>query len=71
MRPSRRPASRGQTSYDLQNPRAGEHARSGTGVLYGCKALAGGNGTAYSSSKTSYRYLVIDSEDAAGYLTAG
>ena len=44
---------------------------SGSFAFYNCKALVGGNGTTYSSSKTSYRYLVIDSEDAAGYLTAG
>ena len=44
---------------------------SGSNVFYGCSSLVGGNGTTYSATKVSYKYFVIDSEDAEGYLTAG
>ena len=44
---------------------------SGANTFYGCSSLVGGNGTAYSSAKVSYKYFVIDSDDAEGYLTAG
>ena len=44
---------------------------SGSFAFYNCNALVGGNGTTYSSSRVSYRYMVIDSDSATGYLTAG
>lgn len=42
----------------------------GSQCFYGCSSLVGGNGTAYSSSKTSYTYFRIDTASSAGYLTA-
>ena len=42
----------------------------GSSCFYNCNALVGGNGTAYSSSKTSYTYMRIDAANSAGYLTA-
>lgn len=35
------------------------------------KLLVGGNGTAWSSSNTDYKYCVIDAVGSPGYLTAG
>ena len=43
---------------------------SGTQCFYGCRALVGGNGTAWSSSNVSYTYMRIDRTGQAGYLTA-
>ena len=43
---------------------------SGTQCFYGCRALVGGNGTAWSSSNVSYTYMRIDLAGQAGYLTA-
>jgi hypothetical protein len=39
-------------------------------TFYNDKNLVGGNGTAYSSSKTSADYAVIDTDETPGYLTA-
>lgn len=35
-----------------------------------CRSLVGGNGTAWSSSATSYTYFRIDTASTPGYLTA-
>lgn len=44
---------------------------SGSGMFYGCKALVGGAGTAYSFSMRDEEYCRIDGgETAPGYLTA-
>ena len=43
---------------------------SGSQSFYNCRSLAGGNGTAWSSSNTSYTYFRIDRSGQAGYLTA-
>ncbi|ERI04008.1 hypothetical protein [Atopobium sp. oral taxon 810] len=43
---------------------------SGSQCFYSCNALVGGNGTAWSSSNTSYVYMRIDATGTAGYLTA-
>ncbi len=43
---------------------------SGMQCFYGCSALVGGNGTAWSSSNTGYAYMRIDKDGAPGYLTA-
>ena len=43
---------------------------SGTQCFYGCRALVGGNGTAWSRSNVSYTYMRIDRAGQAGYLTA-
>jgi hypothetical protein len=40
-------------------------------TFYADSKLVGGNGTVFSSSKTSADYAVIDNESHAGYLTAG
>lgn len=40
-------------------------------TFYGDTSLVGGNGTAFSSSKTSADYAVIDKDGQEGYLTAG
>ena len=43
----------------------------GSQCFYSCStSLVGGNGTAWSSSNTSYTYLRIDKAGQAGYLTA-
>ncbi len=42
----------------------------GNQCFYSCKALVGGNGTAWDSTKTSYKYCVIDRDEQEGYLTA-
>ena len=42
----------------------------GTNMFYNCASLAGGNGTAYASSRTEYTYMRIDAANSAGYLTA-
>ena len=44
---------------------------SGFGMFSGCKMLVGGNGTAYDSSKSDQKMMVIDKEGQPGYLTAG
>ena len=41
-----------------------------TATFYGDKALVGGNGTAFDSSKTSADMAVVDKEGQEGYLTA-
>ena len=43
---------------------------SGMQCFYNCKKLVGGNGTAWSSSNTSYAYMRIDKEGTPGYLTS-
>ena len=43
---------------------------SGSGTFYNCRALVGGNGTAYSTSAYGYARMVIDKVGQAGYLTA-
>ncbi|MBQ9003861.1 MAG: hypothetical protein IJ087_18600 [Eggerthellaceae bacterium] len=43
---------------------------SGSSCFYNCRNLVGGNGTAWSSSATSYTYFRIDTTSAPGYLTA-
>ena len=43
---------------------------SGMQCFYNCKALVGGNGTAWSSSNTGYTYMRVDRAGQAGYLTA-
>ncbi len=43
----------------------------GAQCFYNCKALVGGAGTAYASSRTAYTYMRIDKAGQAGYLTAG
>ncbi len=43
---------------------------SGAECFYGCRALIGGNGTAWSSSNRDYAYMRIDSSGQPGYLTA-
>lgn len=42
----------------------------GSQCFYGCRALVGGNGTAWSSSNVGYTYMRIDRAGQAGYLTA-
>lgn len=44
---------------------------SGMQTFYNCKALVGGNGTAWSSSNTGYKCCVIDAAGSPGYLTVG
>ena len=44
---------------------------SGLSTFYNCKAIVGGNGTAYDSGKTGYAMMRVDTAGAAGYLTAG
>ncbi len=44
---------------------------SGLATFYNCKAIVGGNGTAYDSSKTGYAMMKVDVAGSAGYLTAG
>ena len=44
---------------------------SGYQTFYNCTSLVGGNGTAYSSSRSAGSYLVVDQEGSPGYLTAG
>lgn len=43
---------------------------SGSSCFYNCRSLVGGNGTAWSSSATSYTYFRIDTASTPGYLTA-
>ncbi len=43
---------------------------SGSSCFYGCSALVGGNGTAFSASRVSYSYLRIDRDGEPGFLTA-
>ena len=43
---------------------------SGASCFYNCSKLVGGNGTTWTSSKTSYTYMRIDAANSAGYLTA-
>lgn len=43
----------------------------GSQTFYGCKALVGGNGTAFDSGKAGYAMAVVDREGSPGYLTAG
>lgn len=43
---------------------------SGGSCFYNCRSLVGGNGTAWSSSATSYTYFRIDTASTPGYLTA-
>ena len=38
-------------------------------TFYNCTNIVGGNGTAYSSSATSYARMVVDRAGQAGYLT--
>lgn len=40
-------------------------------TFYNCKAIVGGNGTAYDSKQTTCAMCRIDREGQAGYLTAG
>ncbi|WP_206214099.1 hypothetical protein [Adlercreutzia sp. ZJ154] len=42
----------------------------GAQYFYNCKALVGGAGTAWTSSKTAYTYFRIDTAGTPGYLTA-
>ena len=42
----------------------------GSQCFYNCKALVGGNGTAWSISNVGYTYMRIDKAGQAGYLTA-
>jgi hypothetical protein len=44
---------------------------SGMSTFYNCKAIVGGNGTTFNSSKTGYAMLKVDTAAVAGYLTAG
>ena len=44
---------------------------SGMATFYNCKAIVGGNGTAYDSGKTGYAMMRVDTAGSAGYLTAG
>lgn len=43
----------------------------GSQTFYGCKALVGGNGTAFSSGNAGYAMIRVDAEGTPGYLTAG
>ena len=43
---------------------------SGSQCFYSCSSLVGGNGTAWSSSNTSYTYMRLDKAGQAGYLTS-
>ena len=43
----------------------------GSSTFYNCKAIVGGNGTAYDSKQTTCAMCRIDREGQAGYLTAG
>lgn len=43
----------------------------GSSTFYNCKAIVGGNGTAYDSKQTMCAMRRIDREGQAGYLTAG
>ena len=38
-------------------------------MFTGCSSLVGGNGTAYNSNNTNWRFACIDTEDTPGYLT--
>jgi hypothetical protein len=42
----------------------------GSQCFYSCRALVGGNGTAWSSSNVGYTYMRIDRAGQTGYLTA-
>lgn len=42
----------------------------GSQCFYNCRALVGGNGTAWSSSNVAYTYMRIDRAGQVGYLTA-
>ena len=48
-----------------------ESGLSGMATFYNCKAIVGGNGTAYNSGKTGYAMMRVDTAAVAGYLTAG
>lgn len=39
-------------------------------TVYNCKALVDGNGTAWTSANTGYKYCVIDRGGKTGYLMA-
>lgn len=43
---------------------------SGSQCFYSCSGFVGGNGTAWSSSNTSYTYMRLDRVRRAGYLTS-
>lgn len=43
----------------------------GAQTFYNCKALVGGNGTAFSSGNAGYAMMRVDAEGSPGYLTAG
>ncbi len=43
----------------------------GSQTFYRCKALVGGNGTAFDSGKAGHAMAVVDREGSPGYLTAG
>ena len=43
----------------------------GAQTFYNCKALVGGNGTAFSSGNAGYAMMRVDVEGSPGYLTAG
>ena len=43
----------------------------GSQTFYGCKALVGGNRTAFSSGNAGYAMMRVDAEGTPGYLTAG
>lgn len=43
----------------------------GSSTFYNCKAIVGGNGTAYDFKQTTCAMCRIDREGQAGYLTAG
>lgn len=44
---------------------------SGMSTFYNCKAIVGGNGTTFNSSKTGYAMMRVDTAAVTGYLTAG
>ncbi len=44
---------------------------SGSMTFYNCKSLVGGNGTVFSSGKTGYAMMKVDSATTVGYLTVG
>ncbi len=53
---------------DWELPKSGV---SGLATFYNCKAIVGGNGTAYSSAKYGYAMMRVDAPGVTGYLTAG
>ena len=44
---------------------------SGSLTFYNCKQLVGGNGTVFSSGKTGYAMMRVDTAAVARYPTAG